>query len=230
MSRVLGLSVVIAAGASAAALPAAAAVTYTSQVRTVSATTDADGVTVSRSAPDFSRFTDNASRLVPITTNTGTGTNAADSGIDCILDPNAITAVGTLSGSGGLAVINGTPTLVAGEAAAVIRIAFTITDPTPFRLTATARPTDDPGDRYKLKLDDLTRAATLVDVDQNDPIAPVDALGVLQPGNYMFEYELEAHFDADTALRTYALNFAIPAPSTAAALLFALAPLGRRRR
>ena len=211
--------------------PAArAGFSYLSQDRSITATTTADGATKTLSAPDFAPFVDNLQLSTPFdAAGGGTGTNTADAGIDCQLDPNAIITKGSLGGTGGLAVVAGDPTTVLGEAGAVVRATFVLDFDSPFTLIASARPDLDPKDRYRVKLEDLTRGGDVFFLDESSPPQAVNMTGTLLKGEYSLEFEVEITVAGSETLRDFNFLLQVPSPGAGIALLLGL-PVFRRRR
>lgn len=213
------LALALLAGCSAAH----GAVTYTSQIRSVTAETNADMNVLTRSATNFAPFVETASLTTTIPSTTIP--NRAVAGIDCQLDPNAIRATGTLAAAGGLDIM-GTPTF--GEASARVEIGFNLSTPTLISIFATPRPSNDPRDRYVLKLSDLNN--DLLDIDQTMPAQTVNFQQLLPAGDYVFEFQVEyslASAEDDVAFNVQAI---IPTPASLA--LFGAGGLlaARRRR
>lgn len=186
---------------------ARADVTYTFQFRAIEASTSVNNNVQLATAPNFGPFVENLILEEPfVTSNGGTAVNAARVGIDCQLDPNAVRVLGSLAGAGGLSVVGGTPTLQFGEAAAEVESIFIVDTPMPFRMTASPRPSTDPGDRYQIKLQNLDTGAILIEIDQTMPPQTVDLRSVLAPARYRIEFETEMTFDGPEALMNFYFN------------------------
>lgn len=221
----------VAAWAAVGAATANAQVTYLTQDRSITAETSYDANVQTVSAGDFGPFAAAVDLEVGFTTPDGeAGVNEAHAGIDCQLDPNAIVASGNLSAGGGLALVGGESTLVFGEAAAAIQTSFAITDATPFRLMASPRPSSDPKDRFKIKLEDQINNIVLFYLDETMAAQVVDVAGLLAPGQYALEYQVEFTIWGPETLSDFYFKMEIPAPGTmglaAAGALFS----ARRRR
>lgn len=203
-------------------------VVLVSQERSVTAITSLNGDTDTQSATGFGTFIATASSVAGFATPTGsTGVNAAESTINCLVDPNAIRAAGSLNAAGGLAVVGGAPSSVFGEAGAVIFVTFTVLVPTPFELTAMPRPSSNPRDEFQLELSGPT---DVIRLDERDAPQFVNLSGILQPGEYTLQYTVElTGEDAQTAA-DYGFNLVIPAPQVGAVLAGAGLMAARRRR
>ena len=187
-----------------AANAAAAQVTFVSQQRVIAATTTADENTVTASAVDFSRFVHVVSAATPFPTPDGTpAPNEGETGIDCEIDPNAITARGSLAAAGGISV-TGLP--VFGEAEALVEVTFTVAQPTPYRVFSTPRPSDNPRDEFEVELHTASGVYLLL-VDETMPVQTVDRTGVLEPGTYTIHYEVEFTHDGPGEVRPFEFQF-----------------------
>lgn len=218
----------LSAAISALALASAAhgAVTFLSQARSVTAATSADANTQTVSAPDFAPFVTLLSLAASFPTpGGGTGTNTAQAGIDCQIDPNGVQLLGRLTAAGGLN-INGL--VEVGETAAEVIVTFAIDAPTPISLVAGPRGTV-PGDRFKIKLHPLVGDDILF-VDDSMPPQSVDFQTLLAVGTYTLEYEIELTADGATASHDFNMSFAVPGPGAAGLVPLGLLAAGRRRR
>jgi hypothetical protein len=205
MSQVINAGTVIAAALSVQA--AAAQVTFVSQQRVIAASTSADANTVTASAPDFGRFVHVVAAATPFPTPDGTpAPNEGETGIDCEIDPNAITARGSLGAAGGISV-TGQP--VFGEADALVDVTFTLAQATPYRLFATARPSDNPRDEFEVELQDNGTGVYLVRVNETMPTQTLDRTGVLAPGTYTLHYQVEFSHDGPGEVRPFEFRFQI---------------------
>jgi hypothetical protein len=189
---------------------AGADVVYLTQDRSITVMTSADGNVQDASAPDFGPFLQSLALSTPFPTPTGgTGVNGATAGIDCQLDPNAIRVVGSLSGSGGIGVVAGQQTVQFGEAQARINTTVHITEGTPFRLTASPRPSTRPGDRFKIKLKDETRHTVLFLLDESSPPQAVDMAGTFAAMDLELEYQVELTVDGPEVLRDFSFHLSL---------------------
>lgn len=202
------------------------ALSFLSQARSVTAATSADANTQTQSAPDFAPFVTVLSLAAQFPTpGGGTGTNTAQAGIDCQIDPNGVQLTGRLTAAGGLN-INGL--VEVGETAAEVVVTFAVDAPTPIWLLAGPRGTV-PGDRFKIKLHPLV-GADLLFVDDSMPPQSVDFQTVLAVGTYTLEYEIELTAEGATASHDFNMSFAVPAPGALALLPLAVLSAARRRR
>jgi hypothetical protein len=202
-------------------------VVYLTQERTIEAATTANAGLVTASAPDFGPFVEAVLSRTTFPTASGPADNTGESTIDCQLDPNAIRAFGSLTGAGGLNV-NGQ--LEAGEAAALILVTFSVASPTPFQILATPRPSDDPRDEWEIELENVQTGLQLFRIDETAPRQSVDVSGVLQPGTYSIQFQVEMTVEAAQVSQTFDFQFLVPAPGGVAALgLGCLAAVRRRR-
>ncbi|MFZ4574613.1 MAG: hypothetical protein ACOYN0_09465 [Phycisphaerales bacterium] len=223
-SFMAGLLAAVAGGAHAD-------VTFLSQAREITALTSFDGNAVSRQAADFGLFAEVASASVEFPlSGGGAGVNTADSTINCILDPNAIRAFGSLGASGGIGLVGGRPEAVFGEAAATILVSFEVTQNTPFSLIVSPRPSTNPNDEFQVELSALVggNENAEIRIDERDAPQWINHSGVLTPGTYEILYRVELTGDAASEAGEYTFNFTIPAPG--AGLVFAGLPLLMRRR
>ncbi len=203
---------------------------FLTQDRSITASTSADGNSQTIAAPGFGAFV--ASLNLSTTFQTpggGTGTNKAGAGIDCQLDPDAIVVNGSLFGAGGLSVGTGTPRLETGDAAVSVSVGFQLDVATPFSLFASRRPSDNPGDRFKIKLKD-PNGNLLVFVDQTMPAQEVNLSGVLIPGVYSLDYEAQFSVDGDETIRDLSFNMQVPSAGGLGLLAASAGLLVRRRR
>lgn len=209
---------------------AVAGVTYLTQDRSISAATSADGNSQTISATDFGAFVRSLNLSTTFDTpGGGIGVNAAGAGIDCQLDPDAIVVNGSLFGAGGLSIVNGTPTLQSGDAAVNVSVSFQIDVASPFSLFASRRPSDNPGDRFKIKLKD-PNGNFLLFVDQDMPAQDVSLSGVLLPGEYSLEYEAQFSVEGEETLRNLSFNLQIPSVGGMGMMAAAGGLVLRRRR
>ena len=98
-------------------------------------------------------------------------------------------------------------------------VSFEIGAATPFLLLALPRPSDDPGDRFKIKLEDLTRETTLFLLDESMPAQEVNFEGVLAPGVYAIEYQIELTVSSAETTEQFGLSLSVPAPASSVLLL-----------
>lgn len=211
---------------------ASADVVLLTQARSITASTSFDGNIVSRQASDFSAFVDTVASTVEFpSAEGGLLTNTADSTINCIVDPNAIRAFGSLGASGGIGLVGGRPEPVFGEAAATIYVEFQVTADTPFALLASPRPSTSEEDEFELELSALVGGTEGIEfrIDERDPAQWVDRSGVLTPGTYAIRYTVELTGDAAREAGEYTFSFTIPAPGVGVAAM-GLGLLGLRRR
>lgn len=218
----------IAAGCCAVALlgTARADITYLTQERTITASSTANAQVLTESALDFGPFARTLTSTTTFQSPNGLATNTGASTIDCQLDPNAIRALGSLTGAGGL---NITGNLEAGEADAFILVTFTIPEATPFTLLCTPRPSNDPRDEFEIQLQNVTTTNDIFSIDQNDPAQQVNVNGILQPGTYSLQFQIEMTVEAEEVVRSFDFQFLVPAPAGVAVLGFAPVMLRRRR-
>lgn len=210
--------------------PALGGIGYLTQDRSIFAATSADGNAQTRSAPGFGAFSENLNLSAPFETlDGGTGVNAAEVGIDCQLDPNAIVFFGSLVGAGGMSLVNGVPTLQFGEVAINVSVGFQLDVAMPFVLSASRRPSDNPGDRFKIKLKD-PNGNFLVDIDQDMPAQALFLSGALVPGEYSLEYEAQFLVEGPETLRDLSFNMTVPAPGSVGVLMAMGGRAVRRRR
>lgn len=211
---------------------ASAEVVLLTQARSITASTSFDGNVVSRQASDFSAFVETAAATVQFpSADGGLLTNTADSTINCIVDPNAIRAFGSLGASGGIGLVGGRPEPVFGEAAATIYVEFQVTADTPFSMLVSPRPSTSEGDEFQVELSTLAGGTDGIEfrIDERDAPQWVDRAGILTPGTYAIRYTVELTGDAAREAGEYTFSFAIPAPGVGVAGL-GLGLLGLRRR
>lgn len=196
----------LAAATVGAACTSALAVNATllTQERTITARTSFDANAVEAGAPNFLPFaqTVTASVSFPVAGG-GTAVNTATTTINCLANPNKILSSGTLSGAGGTAQTGASLTPVIGETRSSLIITFDIAAPTPYRLVASPRPSDDPADSFEIELKNTDTGAHLVTVDETMPPQAVSMNSVLPPGRYMIKYKVEFTTRADTAVAPY---------------------------
>ncbi len=206
-------------------------VTYLLQDRTITATTSFDANTQSLLAPDFGPFIAGLSLLTffPLEGG-GEGRNRAEAAIDCHLDPNAILAGGSVLGEGGTSFVGGVPRREFGEAGARVNAAFRVDAATPFQLLASARPGINADDRFKIKLEDLTHGGVLFYLDETMPPQAVNFSGVLAPGDYSLEYQIEITIDGPESLAGFSLEMRVPSPGAGTAFAIAGCVTALRRR
>ncbi|MEX2218551.1 MAG: hypothetical protein WD749_07280 [Phycisphaerales bacterium] len=210
---------------------AAADLIYLSQARAITAETTYNTTIQTLTAPGFGPFVESLNLSVPFPlAGGGTGVNAAATGIDCQLDPNAIRISGSLAGSGGVAIVGGQPVPQAGEAGAEVGTTFRILAPTPISMIGTPRPSTNPGDRFQVKLENLTTQTVLFLLDETMPVQPVSFSGILPPGDYNFEFEAELRVDGPHSLAQYSLIVTVPSPAGGGVLAMAGLLAARRRR
>ncbi len=209
---------------------AAADVVLIAQERSIAASSTFDGSTSTLAAADFSPFVQTVSTAAEFPlAGGGTAHNTANSTINCLVDPNAISVTGSLSASGGLAIIGGAPSPVFGEASAVVVVTFQVSTPTPFNLLCLPRPSATPGDEFELEFGAVGDGPTFVRIDQNDAAQSVNLSGVLDPGQYTLQYRVELTRDEALTDVQYGMRLTLPAPSTGLAVL-GLVAWPRRRR
>lgn len=200
----------VLAGLAALSSGAWGGIGFLTQDRSITASTSADGNSQTIVAPDFGAFVESLNLATTFQTpGGGTGVNKAGAGIDCQLDPDAIVVNGSLFGAGGLSVGTGTPRLEFGDAAVHVSVGFQLNAATPFSLFASRRPSDNPHDRFKLKLKD-PNGNLLVSVDQTMPAQDVNLSGVLIPGVYSLDYEAEFSVEGDETVRDLSFNLQVP--------------------
>ncbi len=211
---------------------ALADVTLLTQQRTINALTSYDAALATVSAPGFAPFVTSVTSSAAFpAAGGGTGNNTATTSINCLVDPNAISASGSLAAAGGFALVGGAPSPVFGEAAAIVIVDFQVLVPTPFVLAAMARPSDDPNDEYELELSNLDDGFSLFAQDETMPALAVNTSGMLMPGRYRIEYRVELTGSAAQAAGTYGFSLQLPSPGAGATLAFVgTASLRRRRR
>ena len=191
-----------------AAMPVAAEVTLVAQQRSVEAVATFNNEVQTASAVAFEPFAATVAAETPFPANGGgTGTNEAVASINCLVDPNAIRASGSLAAAGGFAVVGGRPSPVFGEAGAVVTVRFSVDVATLFHLTADPRPSDEPGDEFELELSNVTTDVELFKINEDDPAQSVDFSGTLQPGLYEVHFEVE--LTGDAALTDVQYGFAL---------------------
>lgn len=194
----------IAAGITTALAAAAGAqVTLISQERVIEATATANDETVFAAAADFSRFLTTVRASVLVETPDGPVPNDAETGIDCVVDPDAIKASGFLAGTGALTV-TGTP--VFGEAGALINVTFSVATPTSYRIFATPKPSDYFRDEFEIELGP-PGGAPLFRFTELNPPQTVDTRGTLQPGTYTIHYEVEFTAHSPSPPRDFRFEF-----------------------
>lgn len=217
-------AVVIVAGT------ASGAMSFLTQARSVTASTTFDGQTDTKAAPDFNPFVQTASVATFFPSVTGTSINRAVAGIDCHLDPNKIKVVGSLAAAGGLSLVNGEQAEEIGDAVALVSLSFHIDADSPFVLAASARPSSNPKDKFKIKLAGPGGGNVVFFMDEKVPAQSVQFAGVLGAGDYTLEYEAELSSGGPDTQSEYAFTLDIPAPSVAALLGVCGLGLLRRRR
>jgi hypothetical protein len=204
MRRIGATFITLAACTQAA--PAIGAVTIQSQQRTLTVATTANAATQTASAANLGPFVDTLTVDAPFQSPTGTLTNGATGRIDCQIDPNSVRARGAFTVAGGANLAGGLET---GDAKCDIRVTFLISEPTPFAIMATPRPTLLPTDGYEVQLKDLTRHDTLVEVDESSAPQQIGLQGVLQPGTYFVRFSAETASNGSEATREYAFNLSL---------------------
>ena len=201
----------LTAGSSLIAATALGDVTLLTQERVITVETTADNNVVSAAAVAFEPFIETVANEATFpAAGGGTGTNSAVSSINCIVDPNAIRASGSLTAAGGFTVTGGPPET--GEAEAEIDVTFDVHVPTPYTLTATPRPSTLPRDEYEVELHSLTTGAVLVMVDETMPPQTVEVSGTLPPGRYRVHYAVEVTGGAVEAVGEYGFNMTLGTP------------------
>jgi hypothetical protein len=209
-----------------------AEVVLLAQQRQIEAITSFDANTQVLSATNFQPFVQtldlNASFPTP---SGGQGNNRARADINCVVDPSSIRALGTLTGSGGLSLFQGTPRPETGEMAAFVLVTINVTTPTSFRLLASPRPSTLARDEFQIELEDVATGNRLFFLDETAPAQSVDFSGMLQPGQYSFQYQVELTVeDGNEVSRGFSFDFQLPAPGPACALALGLGWAGARRR
>jgi hypothetical protein len=200
---------------------------YTSQNRFVEVETSANAQVLTDAAEDFGPFVTTLTSSVIFQTPTGPAENEGTSSIDCQLDPNAIIATGSLTGEGGLNV-NGN--LEVGEAEAFVFVTFTITELTPWQILASQRPSDNPEDEWEIELENVGTGTNIFRIDETAPPQSVNVSGMLQPGTYSIQFEVEMSVASAEETETFDFLFAIPSPGGVSAFAVASLVACRRRR
>ncbi len=192
----------------AGVVPAAhAQVTLLTQDRVITVSTTADGNVQSLAAANFDPFVQSLLITTTFTAPDGTQVpNTAGTGIDCVVDPNAIRARGTLTGQGGLNIF-GQPE--EGEADASVFVTFSVATPTPYRLYATPRPSDNPRDEFEIELANMGTHQRLFLLRETAPPQTVDMTGVLAPGTYSIQYQVEYTSAGPQSVRNFNFNFTL---------------------
>lgn len=176
-------------------------VTLLEQARVISATTSADNRTVIAQAADFSPFVQTVTASTTFPGPNGTPeTNAAATGIECVVDPNAVRATGNLTATGGLN-IHGQA--VSGEAAANIFVRFQVPVPTPYHLHVTPRPSNSPRDRFRIEVENAITDQRIFRLREDQAAQTVDTSGVLPAGEYIVEFEVEYTVAGPSATRDF---------------------------
>lgn len=226
-AAVVATAVVSLMGCSAAH----AAVTYLTQERSISVFTSFDGASQTVSASDFAPFIDSIALATTFpTSGGGEAPNEASAGIDCHLDPNRLRLFGTLAGAGGQSVLPGDiVTTEFGRADVVTNVAFQIDAPTTVSLLALPRPSDNPEDKFKIKLQSLSGGDVIFLLDEQSPPQDVNASFLLPAGQYKIEYEAELTVVGDATIKDFGFDLLVPAPASVAPALL-LGALGLRRR
>lgn len=164
-------------------------VAFLAQERTIKVAVTSSGEVREASAPNFLPFVRTLSAASTFTGVAGEPVaNEGVAGIDCQVDPDAVRAIGSLAGSGGISIL-GTPEF--GEAKADLRILFEVDEPTPFRLRASPRPITVVGDDFEVELENDATSAVLFRIDGTDEPQEVYFTGELLPGVYSLRYEME---------------------------------------
>jgi hypothetical protein len=222
-----------AVGAAALAIAplAQADLVYQNQQREISVFTSFDANMQTAAAPGFGPFVQSLliSTEFP-TSGGGTGVNGAGAGIDCQLDPNAITVGGSLSGSGGVSVQGGQPAPQFGEADALVFTTFDILAGASFRLMSSPRPSLNPRDEFEIELANVLTGERIFFIDATSAPQTVDVRGFLAPGRYSIQYQVELTVEAEQTIEDFSFNFTIPAPGTCGVLALAGFGAVRRRR
>lgn len=224
--RIVGCGALVLA---CAAGLAPAGITILTQERTITATTSADANTQSRTAPDFAPFNQSIALVATFTpAGGGVASNRARTEINSVSDPNAIMAAGVFEGEGGLS-DDGTQEF--GESTVYMFFTFTVTEPTPFRLQASARASTLGSDEFEIEIANLSGGEDVFHLPNSAPPQEVDLSGVLQPGTYSLLYQQE--FTALTAgeFASYMFDFAVPSTGVASTMVLGgLMACSRRRR
>jgi hypothetical protein len=215
--------------AAASAASTQAQIVYQTQERSVAAFASFGNIENVVTAPGFGPFVEVASVSTDFPEPQGTqGTNSARAGIDCHLDPDMVTAVISLAGAGGLSSAGGTTDVEFGNAMARVNVGFSIDAETPLSMLASPRPSNDPGDRFKLKLS--RGGVVLFALDETSPPQSVSYAAMLQPGSYQIELEVELTATGPLASHVFTFSALVPAPASPAVLAMAGLVAARRRR
>jgi len=205
------MSAGVCAIAAGVASSAAADISFVSQQRTISVATSSDGNLQAESVEDLSSFVRTLNIATTFPGTGGTVPNIAGSRIDCQIDPNSIRATGSLNGAGGIGLAAGN--IEFGEARASVRATFIVDSPVQFSLRVAPRPDLEPTDEFRLELRDLTRNFRHISLEEFDPPQQVALNGTLQPGEYLFRYQIETTFDGAEDSRSYSFNLTFGCPA-----------------
>lgn len=230
MIRVCAL---IAAAVALTPMRADGSISYLSQERSVSAATSFDGAAQSVMAADFGPFVETVDLSVSFPTVAGgVGENRGRAGIDCELDPNRVRLSGAFVVAGGEAVVAGGGTeQVFGEGRVFLRVTFEITELSQFDLLASPRLAGEPGDRFKIVLEQVGGdGSVLFALDENDPAQAVNETGEFLPGVYELEYEAQLTSAGPESLGEVSFELRVPTPGAIALLIMPGAAAARRRR
>ena len=213
MTRSLKLGVIMS---SFIAPCTSAQVALLTQQREVKAELSFNNQVVTQAADGFAHFVATAVATTPFPSAQGdTGTNTALASINCLVDPNAISATGSLAAEGGLTITGDGPSPVFGEAAAVVVVSFEVLAPTAYIMTASPRPSIDPNDEFEIELSALD-GPVMFHIDETMPPVSVNEAGLLGAGQYSVQYQVELTGGAAAADASYSFNFSLVSPCGAA--------------
>lgn len=169
--------------------PAAMAqLAFEDQVRQISVTTTADGLSESSSAPDFAPFNELVARSVPFQINGVSGTNISIAAISCTLDFEGVDIRSQLEGQGESAVG------VSALSDLFVDVTFRVDQPTPYRVRMDPAGEGNPSvEFYAFTLRDADTGAPVLVSSENN----TDEFGMLPAGRYQMIYDqrLEASGD-----------------------------------
>lgn len=187
---------------------ASAQLVYTSQVRSVSATTEGDGQSASLTAPDFAPFEQTVSLTTPVQGDAGPFNNTAVAGISCFLEPDGVRTRTRRSGGGGR-VGGGGGIVVAGIAHTLIDVTFDNLTPNQFFLRAWA---EDVGasaaaNTVDIALTDTATQQPLFTFSGTAAYIPVNQPLDLPVGSYRLVLDSAIRVEGDAAQRTETIDF-----------------------